>query len=841
MADEERKANENEQAGAGTSPEEASPDASGTVESPGPGEITVDLSSIPDRLPVLTLRDGALYPYTVIPLAVAEPALISAVDAAMRGQRMVAVVALRDAVEEGRVPAREDLHDIGTVAIIHRMVRSPQAVRILLQGIARCSLVSVTSTESHIEARILVLSEPTDQLTERGEALLREGQELASQVIRESSFLPDELQTAVRRLDQANQFVYMVASMIHLDDEKRQRVLASGDPEERLELVVEGLRRELNVIRIGGEIRSQVDEEIQKKQREYYLREQLKAIQEELGEGPDEGAEAERLRKCLVESEVPDYVMEAAEEQLERLTSVPPASPEYSVIVNYVDWLCTVPWTRSTEDRLDLGHARTVLDTDHYDLKEIKDRILEYFAVLKLKQDLKGPILCFVGPPGVGKTSLGKSIARALGREFVRMSLGGLRDEAEIRGHRRTYIGAMPGRIVQSLKRVGVNNPVFMLDEIDKVGADFRGDPSSALLEVLDPEQNDSFRDHYLDLPLDLSSVLFIATANVLETIQPALLDRMETIRLPGYTDPEKLHIARDHLIPKQLSENGLEPGTLDITDAAIERIINGYTREAGVRNLEREIAKIARKVAAKVASGEEGPFVVDHDDVPEYLGAQKAYHEVARRTAQPGVATALAWTPAGGEILFVEATTMPGSKGFVLTGQLGAVMQESARAALGYIRSHATELGIPADFFDKFDIHLHVPAGATPKDGPSAGVTMAAALASALTGRPIRPEVAMTGEITLTGQVLPVGGIKEKLVAARRSEIRTVILPARNREHVAEVEPELVEGLEFVFAETIGDVLRAALSEPPAGGRAPATPEPEPEPAPEETADATN
>ena len=511
--------------------------------------------------------------------------------------------------------------------------------------------------------------------------------------------------------------------------------------------------------------------------------------------------------------------------------------PDASFVAVSVPALCSVPWSRGTQDRLDLEHARTVLDQDHYDLKEVKDRILEYFAVLKLKHDMKGPILCFVGPPGVGKTSLGKSIARALGREFVRMSLGGMRDEAEIRGHRRTYIGAMPGRIVQSLKRVGVNNPVFMLDEIDKVGADFRGDPSSALLEVLDPEQNNSFSDHYLDLPLDLSSVLFIATANVLETIQPALLDRMETIRLPGYTDREKVHIAREHLIPKQIAENGLDADTVEITDEALEQIINGYTREAGVRNLEREIAKIARKVAAQVAGGESRRFVIDLDDVVEYLGARKAYHEVARRTAQPGVATALAWTPAGGEILFVEATTMPGSKGFVLTGQLGAVMQESARAALGYIRSHAAELGIAPDFFDKVDIHLHVPAGATPKDGPSAGVTMAAALASALTGRQIRPDLAMTGEITLTGQVLPVGGIREKLVAARRSDIRTVILPERNREHVEEVEAELVEGLRFAYADSIGDVLEASLSESPAGEPAAAA---KPVPVSEETADAT-
>ncbi len=778
-------------------------------------ETVVDLTSIPDRLPVLPLRDGVLYPYTVVPLALAEPALVSAVDAAMRGQRMVAVVGLRNPVEQDHLPGREDLHDVGTVAVIHRMVKSSQAVRVLLQGIARFRLVSLVQSEPHLEARILVLPEEKGDLTERQEALLREGYELAGRVIQESSFLPDELQAAVRRLEDPSQFVYMVASMIQLEDEKRQRVLATDDPEEKLELVLDALRREFNVLRIGGEIRSQVDEEIQKKQREYYLREQLKAIQEELGEGPDEGAEIERLRKCLVDSNVPDYVMKAAEEQLVRLANIPSASPEYSVIVSYVEWLCAVPWSRSTEDRLDLEHARQVLDQDHYNLEEIKVRILEYLAVLKLKQDMKGPILCFVGPPGVGKTSLGRSIARALGREFVRLSLGGMRDEAEIRGHRRTYIGAMPGRIVQSLKRVGVNNPVFMLDEIDKVGADFRGDPSSALLEVLDPEQNNSFSDHYLDLPLDLSTVMFIATANILETVQPALLDRMETIRLPGYTDREKVRIAREYLIPKQLQENGLGPEQLEITDAALERIINGYTREAGVRGLEREIAKISRKVASRVARGETGKVVVDADDVLEFLGPRKAQHEVARRTAQPGVATALAWTPAGGEILFVEATTMPGSKGLVLTGQLGDVMQESARAALGYVRSHSKDLGIPEDFFDKVDIHLHVPAGATPKDGPSAGITMAVALASALRGRPIRPDVAMTGEITLTGQVLPVGGIKEKLVAARRSEIGTVVLPGRNREHVEEIEPELLEGLEFVYADTIAEVLEAVLTDP--------------------------
>ncbi len=794
------------------------------IEETGSGEAppAIDLSSIPDALPILPTEDSVLYPFTIVPLAFDEPYLIAAVDEAMRRERMVGVV-MRKSADSAKKEAidREDLHDVGTVAVIHRLVKHPEAgMRLLVQGVSRFRIVDLQRTEPFCEASVLVLTEATGPRSVRQEALLREGYDLADQVIRASPYLPDELHNAVRQLDDPIKFSYMVASMLQLERDDKQRILDTGDPEEKLSIVIEGLRRELNVLAIGGQIKSQVDEEIQKKQREYYLREQLKAIREELGEGGDESAEIERLRKCLEEASAPDYVMKAAEEQLERLANIPSASPEYSVILSYLDWLCDVPWSKSTEDHLDLDRARQILDEDHYDLVEVKERILEYLAVRKLKADMKGPILCFVGPPGVGKTSLGRSIARAMARKFVRMSLGGMRDEAEIRGHRRTYIGAMPGRIVQSLKLAGTNNPVFMLDEIDKIGADFRGDPSSALLEVLDPEQNDTFRDHYLDLPIDLSKVLFIATANILDTIQPALLDRMEIIRLPGYTDREKIHIARKYLVPKQLEENGLTPEQLAIDDEALEAVIEDYTREAGVRNLEREIGKICRKVATRVAAGEVDRVKVSRQDIPEYLGARKAFHEVASRVAQPGVATGLAWTPSGGEILFIEASRMPGSKGFTLTGKLGDVMQESARAALGYIRSHALELGIEEDFFSKSDIHLHVPAGAVPKDGPSAGVTMAAALASALTGRKVRPDVAMTGEITLTGQVLPVGGIKEKLVAARRSEIQKVILPARNREHVEEIEPELVEGLEFVYAETIGDVLEAALLKPEGEGK---------------------
>ncbi|HET6617102.1 MAG TPA: endopeptidase La [Gemmatimonadota bacterium] len=774
----------------------------------------VDPSTIPDTLPLLPTEDSVLYPFTIVPLAFDDPPLIAAVDAAMRAERMVGVVVRRskrkDDTEE---VTRDDLHDVGTVAVIHRLVKHPEAgMRLLVQGLSRFRIVELKRSDPYVEAKVLVLPEPTGERSDRQEALLREGYDLSDQVIQASPYLPDELHRAVRQLDDPVKFSYMVASMLQLGADDRQRILETDDPEEKLTIVIEGLRRELNVLVIGGEIKSQVDEEMQKKQREYYLREQLKAIRAELGEGGDEEAEITRIRERLEEARVPDYVSKAAEEQLERLSNIPSASPEYGVILSYLDWLCEVPWSKSTEDHLALDRARKILDEDHYDLAEVKDRILEYLAVRKLKADMKGPILCFVGPPGVGKTSLGRSIARAMGREFVRMSLGGMRDEAEIRGHRRTYIGAMPGRIVQSLKLAGTNNPVFMLDEIDKIGADFRGDPSSALLEVLDPEQNDSFRDHYLDLPLDLSNVLFIATANILDTIQPALQDRMEIIRLPGYTDREKLHIARQFLVPKQLEENGLTEEQLEIDDEALEKIITDYTREAGVRNLEREIGKICRKVAARIAAGEVHKVKVRPEEVGGYLGPRKAFHEVASRVAQPGVATGLAWTSSGGEILFVEATRMPGSKGFTLTGKLGDVMQESGRAALGYIRSHAAELGIEEDFFSASDIHLHVPAGAVPKDGPSAGVTMATALASALTNRKVRPDVAMTGEITLTGQVLPVGGIKEKLVAARRSDIKTVILPARNRENVEDVEPTLVEGLDFVYADTIDDVLEAAL-----------------------------
>jgi ATP-dependent Lon protease len=573
------------------------------------------------------------------------------------------------------------------------------------------------------------------------------------------------------------------------------------------------LTREVELLELGGKIQSQVKNEIEKTQREYFLREQLKAIRQELGETDERVQEANEIRERLQKAALPEEVMKEAEREVVRLEKLPPGSAEYNVIRTYLDWIMELPWNRGTEDNLDLDRAQAILDADHYDLEKIKERIVEYLAVRKLKRDMKGPILCFVGPPGVGKTSLGQSIARALGRRFVRMSLGGMRDEAEIRGHRRTYIGALPGRIIQSMRQVGSNNPVFMIDEIDKVGSDYRGDPSSALLEVLDPEQNVSFRDHYLDLPFDLTHVLFITTANVLQTIQPALRDRMETLTLPGYTEEEKVGIARHFLVPKQLKEHGLEEGNLQFTEESLRKIIASYTREAGVRNLQREIAGVCRKVARGVAAGRTQQITVGPEDLHGYLGPEKTYPEAAKRTVVSGVATGLAWTETGGDILFIEATKMPGGKVLTLTGQLGDVMQESAKAALSYVRSRAKNLGIDEMFYEKSDIHLHVPAGAIPKDGPSAGVTMVVALVSLLLDRPVRNDVAMTGESTLTGQVLPVGGIREKALAARRAGIKTIVLPRRNEGDLEEIPEELRKDLNFVFVETAEEAIAATLT----------------------------
>lgn len=765
---------------------------------------------IPDTLPVIPVKDTVLYPYTVIPLFVTEEKSIKAVEQAIGAQRVIGVVTIKPK-DEG-VAEPPDFYTIGSAAIIHKMLRMPEkGMALIVQGLAKIAVKEFVSEEPFLKASIEVIIEETVKNT-RTEALMRTAISLTQKMISLAPYLPEEIQVAAINLDDPLKLAYLIATIVKMKLQERQELLELDDVEEKLSRIVSVLSREVELLELGGKIQTQVQSEMTKAQRDYYLREQLKAIKQELGETDERVQETNEIRERLAGAKLPEEVMKEAERELGRLEKLPSASPEYNVIRTYLDWIMDLPWNKSTEDNLDLERAEKILNDDHYDLEKVKERIIEYLAVRKLKKDTKGPILCFVGPPGVGKTSLGQSIARALGRHFIRMSVGGMRDEAEIRGHRRTYVGALPGRIIQSIRRAGSNNPLFMIDEIDKVGSDFRGDPSSALLEVLDPEQNFSFRDHYMDLPFDLSKVMFITTANVIQTIHPALKDRMEVLVLPGYTEEEKLGIAQNYLVPRQLRENGLTPDNIEFEKEAILKIIAGYTREAGVRNLEREIATVCRKVAKKVAGGKTTKVVVKVEDLHNYLGAEKIYPEVAKRTSVPGVATGLAWTETGGDILFIESTRMPGNKGFTLTGQLGDVMQESAKAALSYVRSRAKDLGIEEDFFDKNDIHLHVPAGAIPKDGPSAGVTMISSLVSLLTGRPVSNEVAMTGEITLTGLVLPIGGIKEKMLAARRAGIKTVILPKRNEADLEDVPEELRKDLKFVFVENVDEVLKAAL-----------------------------
>jgi len=783
---------------------------------PDPSEK--DRTVLPQELAILPLRDSVLYPKMVLPLVVGKERSIKLVDDALMGNRIIGVTALKDAkIEE---PQIEDLYPIGTAAMILKMIKMPDgSLRLLVQGISRIHIREYVQTEPYYRARI----EPIpDKYTRdvRLDALMMNVRGLFQRIVELAPYLSDEVGVMALNVQDPSELIYLIASSINISTKERQEILEIQEVRQQLERVTFFLNRELEIMEVREKIQSQVKGEMDKTQREYYLREQLKAIQRELGEKDERTAELEELREKIEKAQMPPEAREAAERELDRLTKMPPAAAEYTVSRTYLEWLVELPWAIHTQDSLDIEAAQKVLDEDHYDLERIKKRILEYLAVRKLKQDMKGPILCFLGPPGVGKTSLGRSIARALGRKFVRISLGGVRDEAEIRGHRRTYIGALPGRIIQGIRRAGSNNPVFMLDEIDKVGTDFRGDPSSALLEVLDPEQNYAFSDHYLEVPFDLSKVMFIATANVLETVPPALRDRMEVLDLPGYTEDEKLMIAKTHLLPKQLEAHGLEPKHLQIEEAALRLIIRSYTREAGVRNLERQIATICRGVAKEVASGKEETTVITSDKVSPYLGPVKFFSEVAERTAVPGVATGLAWTPTGGDILFVEATLMRGGKTLSLTGQLGDVMKESAQAALSYIRSKAKDLGIPEDFYEKNDIHIHVPAGAIPKDGPSAGVTMMTALASVLTGRPVRNDVAMTGEITLRGQVLPVGGIKEKVLAAKQAGIKTVILPKRNEKDLEELREDLKEGLNFIFVQRMDEVLEAALENSTNGKR---------------------
>jgi ATP-dependent Lon protease len=789
-----------------------------------PAEAAED--DLPDELPVLPLRNTVLFPEAVAPLAIGEPRSIRLIDDAMSdSRRLVVFVASRDA--EVAEPGPEQLYDVGTAAVLQKMVKVPDgSVRVLAQGIARVRVGPYTKTEPYLAARVEEVPDSAERTT-TVEALARTLQGLFTRIIDLVPYLPDELHVAVANVDDPNTLSHLVASTMRLATAEKQELLAEPDLEARLRRLTVLLNREVEVLELGARIQSEVQEDMDKGQREYFLRQQLKAIQEELGEGDEAQAEITELRERLEEVTPPEEVRKAADRELGRLARLPPASPEYSVIRTYLDWILAIPWNLVSEDQLDLERAKRILDEDHYDIEKVKDRIIEQLAVARLKRDAAGPILCLVGPPGVGKTSLGQSIARALGRRFARMSVGGMRDESEIRGHRRTYVGAMPGTVVRALRDAGSMNPVFMIDEVDKMGLDFRGDPASALLEVLDPAQNTGFRDLYLDLPVDLSRVLFICTANVLDTIPGPLVDRMEVIRLSGYTDEEKLHIARRYLVPRQVEANGLTPEMIEITDEALETVIAEYTREAGVRNLERRIAAIARKVARQVAEGRTERVVVDAAMARELLGPERIHNEVRRRTSEPGVATGLAVTGAGGEILFVEAQVMPGEGRLIVTGQLGEVMRESAQAAVSYVRAHTRELGLdlPEGFFREHDIHLHVPAGAVPKDGPSAGVTLTTALVSALSGRAVSEDVAMTGEITLTGKVLPIGGVKEKVLAAHRAGIGTVVLPRLNEDQLADVPPDLLARMRVVLADEVEEVVRVALN----GVPAPAEPVPAP------------
>src|SRR5215813_10610714 len=777
-------------------------------------ELEEDLSKIeiPGVLPVLPLRGIVIFPNQIHPFLVSRPSSLKLIEDVGAAQKIIGLAAQKNPEEEN--PAPEGLYARGSAVQILKMLRYPdQSVRVLVQGLARIELSNFTQRTPYFIAHATRLAEqvpPEKEVDALHAHLLSQFSKIVSLV----PYLPDELQVMAMKVPEPGRLADMVASYMKIVVEELQDLIANVDVRARLEKLIAILGREIELLELGHKIQSQVQTELNKNQREYYLRQQLKAIQKELGEGDARSSEIEELEKKIEEARMPPEAQKAADKELDRLKMIPPESAEHTVVRTYLDWLVGVPWSVSTEDNLDIANARKVLDEDHYDLNKIKERILEFLAVRKLKKDSKGPILCFVGPPGTGKTSLGRSIARALGRKFVRLSLGGIRDEAEIRGHRRTYIGSLPGRIVQGLRNAGSNNPLFILDEVDKLGMDFRGDPASALLEVLDPEQNSTFQDHYLDVPFDLSKVLFLTTANILDPIPPALRDRMEVLELPGYTEEEKLQIVERHLIPKQKIENGLGDANIEFTLEAAAEIIRSYTREAGLRNLEREIARVFRKVARSMTEGEQVPERIVAADIAKYLGPPKFFSEVAERTNEPGIATGLVWTPNGGDILFIESTRMAGTKQLTLTGSLGDVMKESAQAALSYVRSHAETLGVASDFFEKSDIHVHVPAGGIPKDGPSGGVTLAASIASLLSGRPVRSDIAMTGEITLRGKVLPVGGIKEKVLAARRAGIKTIILPKRNERDVEDVPEDLRRQLTFVFVDDADEVLRRALTQ---------------------------
>lgn len=778
-----------------------------------------DEPAIPEVLPILPLRNVVVFPLSFLPLSVGQPRSVRLVDEAAVGDRVIGLVAMRDA-EVGE-PGPEQVYTIGTAGYIHRMIKSSDGnIGLFIQGLSRIRIDEWVTTEPYMTARVTVLSDIQEHTLEV-EALMRNVTDLFGRLVNLVPYLPEEMLGAIENMDDPRTLAYFIAANIRMEVAEAQKFLEVESVETRLRALSTFLSRELEVLELGRQIQQEARGEMEKVQREYFLRQQLKAIQKELGESEESLAELDQLGERIRAVGMPAEAETEALRELARLKGIPEASAEYGVIRTYLDWMVSLPWNVTTEDNLDIAHARQVLDEDHYDLDDIKARILEFLAVQKLRRERQvgdhpgsvgGAILAFIGPPGVGKTSLGRSVARALGREFARMSLGGLRDEAEIRGHRRTYIGAMPGRVIQALKRAGTKNPVFMLDEIDKVGASFRGDPESALLEVLDPQQNHEFRDLYLDVPFDLSDVLFIATGNVLGQITGPLRDRMEVIELSGYTESDKLHIAEGYLVPRQLRENGLLAEEATFAPEAIRHIIRDYTREAGVRNLEREIGKVCRKVAVGVAEGRAGQALIEADDLRAHLGPPRFESEVAERTAMSGVATGLAYTPYGGDVLFIEASASPGGKGFIVTGQLGDVMRESAQAALSYVRAQSESLGIAPDFFAQHDLHLHIPAGATPKDGPSAGVTMATALASLLTKNPVRSDVGMTGEITLRGKVLPVGGIREKILAAHRAGLATVILPRRNEPDLEEVPEEARKDMHFIFVDRIDEVWQNAL-----------------------------
>jgi len=768
------------------------------------------VKKIPEELPILPIKGTIVFPLIIVPLVAVKERAIKLIDDALEGDKILGLVAQKNQKKE--IPGKDDVYRVGTASTIAKMLRFPDgSLRLLVQGISRIRIKEFTQEEPYLKATVEIIEERWEKGV-KVEALMRNIVSMFQRLIELSPHLPEELEAIVINIEEPGRLADFIVANLNFELEDKQKILETFDPVKRLQNLTPILMKEINILELGAKIRSQVKDEIDEDQRKFYLREQLKAIQKELGEKDERTIEIEELKKKIKKAKMPKDVEKVALKELERLGVIPVQAAEYHVIRTYLDWFVNLPWSKETKDNLAIKEVEKVLNDDHYNLEDVKERIIEFLAVRKLKKDSKGPILCFIGPPGVGKTSLGKSIARALGRKFVRFSLGGVRDEAEIRGHRRTYVAALPGRIIQGIKQAGSNNPVFMLDEVDKIGVDFRGDPAAALLEVLDPEQNNSFSDHYLEVAFDLSKVMFITTGNIIDPIPPALKDRMEIITLPGYIIQEKLEIAKNFLIPRQVKENGLSKKLIKFTDNAILEIVNDYTREAGVRNLERSIGSICRKVARKVAEGRKTLSIINKGNVKEFLGPAKYYSEVAERTGGVGIATGLAWTRAGGEILFVEATKMHGKKCLTLTGQMGDVMQESAEAALSYIRSNAKKFGIDGNFYDKYDIHIHIPEGAIPKDGPSAGITMSVALASLLTEKPVKPDVAMTGEITLRGKILPIGGVKEKVMAAKRAGIKEIILPEKNRSNLEEISDKVKRGIKFVFIDCIDDAIQEAL-----------------------------